>query len=1670
MTKPSKDSLVKDYKHFINFRLSILIIVLIVTIVAIVYWIILTRKKRKAKPIINNYSETPGGGLKGPLLTFNETDESQSGTGYALAGVNEPCDFQAENSGLPNLPNSFKVQGCKSGYTCIPGVREGKVCKADIGSPCQVRTDCAPPANGSAYSVNCINNICSADNDTLNQSCISDFDCKQLPSRYRNNYIYNHVCQKNAGQNKGLCKVNYYPFDTGCQSDTMCVGENSKCITGKKGAFDISIDSGGSFVFTNTNINWGDINGSVATINSAYYLINNWDIVNKKGTLTPTLTSGNNLTIGKKYKISLGNEQEGICIVEIPEGGPANLELGGVSIPCEEGLKNISNFCLSEENPRIGQVCINSTERNLICREDVTRYSSDRNNSITAKPACLYDDATEQAILTNYNYGIDSEAFEIYKIGKCAVENAEKGDVCDSTFAGCIPPFVCLKEINQNGDPVSFCNTPYQAQICTNEQCPDGRECAGENKEGIPICKSKKGFMGLIDSDCISKSLGSNALQIFDPDTGKLYKDAKKISIGTANIRLSSPGLCNQIYPGTSSLALPNPILFWLEDGAPNTIFMRRLKDTKNEFMHVYLPENHKVKDVVIDEDENIILLYKIPVTDTMRERIMPIQNVIDSKYIVLPENNGIVSGTSVFYLNTRGLFDPLVNSREIYQMTTVNGTSFSLFRQNGQEVSISRDSSPSIDYIITYDNRYSISNNSENTTWLLSPNYSHNTGTIHESQIKNGDELTYTGTGTSFQLSLPTIGSAGKRTISAGISNGFKYYPTVLGTALEGTTGNYNSSTRLFTSDISPSKSLSYALGDEYYHSVGGYPIIENKKVFHQKIIGADNSNYFTLNGTSFYTYGVTVIPFEDKAICNVTSPTYILNDAASLNTINGINRGITYLYNDNNDDIKISTKKLNNQNYLILNKGIEYALDNGTSTKYVNHLLEYKYDITLNEGSLADNTFNENFQYSNQYIANNKLTSDNNDIKYHQAIFYFTLDKTVAQDISKGFYYSNIEKMENNIDNVTLNKDNSLFYTLTHNEALNNNVENTVAINSKYEKVDISDDNYTPAIEYNKFNNFEDVKPLPFSNITELGTSAYKNGDNYYIINNSYIYIHNQQDIDNILNFSSSDLVLTKQGILKGTPAGANYKRYTQATLNLINIEEYNVTLDSEYMKIKVHVPISDDKQYQEVLNDNSSWELHCYNFVPLNYFNLGYGKNDGDYWHTDSYVYFISDASMLFYSTKGVSFFNNNKEADNSSRTSYNKILCRNTGKNTSDDGNTHPSSSENTYYSVYTITDGAGVGVNGTGTEYTAIEETYSDPASFYDIKIGAFYSSNNTSNIDNNLTCLPDSIPCQYFSLQGLPYASSYTVTDDGSISYSNQYTNPGSGSRNLSSFNNFSTGRFFPSFIPMSNEQINIILNIYWRYFLLNYPPATIQQTSGTENTSTYDKNDTTIAREQFVSDSNQSDVNNSIRQMYTGCIRLPYPNYSDKLYTINNLFASSLSPDNRFFINSSPIVHDNIVVSSYKDKEGNIKLMKLGNISLYQNALAHYQTGTEKNPDYFNKTNQIAISWPTWFKTRYNNDRDIPIIKKVIIDYDKNNTYGNTTYYAFIEINGKTSLVYLNNDNTNSNISNVQGVATTESIYEGTNKGTNKDILNQGFAMTAPSRFLYMLTPICSQ
>ena len=144
---------------------------------------------------------------------------------------------------------------------------------------------------------------------------------------------------------------------------------------------------------------------------------------------------------------------------------------------------------------------------------------------------------------------------------------------------------------------------------------------------------------------------------------------------------------------------------------------------------------------------------------------------------------------------------------------------------------------------------------------------------------------------------------------------------------------------------------------------------------------------------------------------------------------------------------------------------------------------------------------------------------------------------------------------------------------------------------------------------------------------------------------------------------------------------------------------------------------------------------------------------------------------------------------------------------------------------------------------------------------------------------------------------------------------------------------------------------------------------------------------------------------------------------------------------------------------------------MVKGNIPTYQNMMAHYQTGTAKPDDALNKSNQVAISWPSWFKTRFDNklsvNNAIPKIRRVIIDHSNGNTYGNANYYAFVETEDqKTILVYLNNENTNYNLGENQGVPTTVSIYK---NNYDYNFLKNNFFMSSPSKLLYILSNLCN-
>jgi len=529
--------------------------------------------------------------------------------------------------------------------------------------------------------------------------------------------------------------------------------------------------------------------------------------------------------------------------------------------------------------------------------------------------------------------------------------------------------------------------------------------------------------------------------------------------------------------------------------------------------------------------------------------------------------------------------------------------------------------------------------------------------------------------------------------------------------------------------------------------------------------------------------------------------------------------------------------------------------------------------------------------------------------------------------------------------------------------------------------------------------------------------------------------LYIYNQDDINNILNFSSSELVLKKSG------------PYGELTWAITEIMEYDVTLETEYMIVKTQVPLK-NSNIKDILAYGTSWLLYTYNFVPLEY-QLVFPPSELS--KIIVFTIVIKDASLFFTATKNDAFFTNNPNFS-FSRTGYHNLLLKNIVPGNGFSVNTST-------YSIYNMNDGAGVKLvePSSGTSFYADLESYKgNGTSFYNLStILDFYDYNLTNPDVALFTTLPTKLAYQNgWANLNLFYGNKNTIVDLTPASVVSQYLSP---------FNMLETNQFLylQPFPVSSLEGVLNRNNDGNGGKLLNWlPPPNTQMEPGGNHYYNYTGEEYT----QFTLDSKNIAKTDQLTQIYSGTMKLPYGNYNEILYTVNDLFMSSLPLGDNFFINSNPVVHDNIVVTVVN---GNV-VKNLGNISLYQNAMAHYQTDipADKTPAFFNESNQVAISWPTWLKTRYNNQKnEIPKIRKVIVDHAKGNIYGQTNYYAFVEFDNTVSLVYLNNENSNFNLAQNQGVATTVSIY---NNKISTDILQNNFVMSSPSRDLYILGNGC--
>ena len=432
----------KDFNSLIKFRLSIFIIVIVLmVIIAPLYWIYIFNKKRKARPIINNNTVTGAPGNAGVgFLSAGEVDNNQADNGYSFSSLGQPCINSSTTGGLPNLPGVFTPQPCDTskGLKCTEGILEGAICLSQLGFTCDSVNDCTPDADA------CLNNICSRQSDTLNQLCKNDNDCQiMIDTNVENSQpqIYNHVCQKERNHLHGYCKVNSFPYDTGCNADSECV--TGAICSNSIGKFAIGVSQLTSpvseFGFAD-DIALQNLNNLIANVFDGndnlvgIYQVIEFNTVTMIGNLTPSSTTGKQLTSGI-YNISFGQANKGICLEKIPEGGPANLTLGGIDIPCEDGLKNIKNFCLKQKSPQIGDVCV----------RDIVTCPTQKVAGVDIDTSCLYDDNTEQTILNDYYFNISPNSFAEYKIGNCVVPTVGKGSLCDNAWNGCSGPYICMQ-------------------------------------------------------------------------------------------------------------------------------------------------------------------------------------------------------------------------------------------------------------------------------------------------------------------------------------------------------------------------------------------------------------------------------------------------------------------------------------------------------------------------------------------------------------------------------------------------------------------------------------------------------------------------------------------------------------------------------------------------------------------------------------------------------------------------------------------------------------------------------------------------------------------------------------------------------------------------------------------------------------------------------------------------------------------------------------------------------------------------------------------------------------------------------------------------------------------------------------------------------------------------
>ena len=1175
-----------------------------------------TRKEQESKLLKSNGgdSSNPVKNSSGVVSTQFPKTGSYGKSGLTFAGLGQPCVTEDNNNALPNLPVSYTTQTCdkSKGLECITGIYQGTdenqgggICLKIVNQSCEIRSDCSPDASF------CLNNLCQTRDEVINKSCSVDKDCTGVLNDF------NHVCDLDTKR----CVFNIWPRDSGCTSSAQCLHYSKypdavTCLTsdGSKKGYLVKIDG----VYKGTSIFIDQ--GSIPTLNSlspekivkSYTEVFNVVTDLPEGRFLITNITGNNVTLqetfrgtsGTSYSMRFGTDLDGICLVKFPLGAPApNIEGTKDKYDCIGDLNPIqiksSNQTYCVENKKVRSSTVGSLEQ--VCTSDVNKLPCDKGL------CCTYDNnliSNFGSLIDNYHVidGVSIAGQFIKDIGKCKKQEKSKFETCEDD---CIKPYFCLKESDINDNTFNYCANDWDLMnnISILTGCPDSYF---EFSDNDLKCVNKPETFCFNNNDCSPSlscgkpdtSLKSYVNNFYDPEKGWYKKNDYHFSINQNSKLLNSnqyPKLLNSNqYLDTSlptflSYVIKNTNLSWSviysltgDIASSNNTITITFEETpvKEPVFSVFQKQDktHQLNVHFIEEYEN--------------NRIRYFRNQKGDNF----QNSGLTEGTSVYFEGFDDILHVSFDPSYINPISSGGIEISSLKNKDGDKID-----NPYVP-MKTYSNKFGCNFKSNS---ILFKN--------HEPTLQNGDRFTYVKGGTGNSISL--MNSSGGYTE---LTEGTCYYSYAM------------------TTGVSQSQNIGHLLYlTEDFNYINFNPSLGTSNFGTSVTVGSS----FSTDGNSYLQlqklYGYRIIPItvpksgENKTFTINSRKDYIPGE---LNTNQSyFNLPIGYFSDTDNikADIGLSsillTYNYGNNNNQVLN--LNYAINSDKQSIY-----KHNSKIEISDGTC----YVINYNIFNSFSPPNlRVISDN---YYDEDVF------SCPYDLDEVRYFENNNKDSSDTVNFLSTYNN---ISPTDPRSSIGNISNLRKLNFttnffkqgggyefdvKYQGLNASINPIQPSVN---------ISEIPFGSsfyisLSEIKQSLLSGGNisqNIFLGGSDVIIFKNQRDIDVILKYGASDLVIGYNG---GKNGGKNA---------IVNIKEYNIdSKGNQTLELLASTYIN----FGDKLNDDPSPKLYINNIYPMSIV-------------TSNSVNSVNDGRILISSCVPDDYFDKNPEIKYlKNKTSYNKIL--------------------------------------------------------------------------------------------------------------------------------------------------------------------------------------------------------------------------------------------------------------------------------------------------------------------------------------------------------------------------------------------------------------------------